>query len=285
MIHVVTVETQHLYAHQLDQMFRMRHAEGVRGYSWNETDTPDGFKTDEFDDGEVVYLLSIGQFGQVAGSVRLNPSTGPNLLAGRLSEHLSAPPPQQADVWDMSQWFVVHTNPSGSEVATPTRTNAELACGVMEFARSRGVSAYTMVVETADLGEFQQHGWAPTPLGPDWTSKSKSGHAVALRIDAGEPTLAATRAAGQIFQNVLFEIRPQDSPEHDRKPGADTAAIQAGCEETQRTVLTLAQEIARLAEIDPAGSIAAIHEFQETLTRRLEEANFEPEAPPRRASN
>ncbi len=36
MIHVVTVDNQHLYARQLDEMFRMRHEFYIRQRGWTE---------------------------------------------------------------------------------------------------------------------------------------------------------------------------------------------------------------------------------------------------------
>lgn len=104
MIHAVSLANQHLYAHQLDQMFRMRHAFYVEGHGWADLVSHDGRDTDEFDDQSAIYLMSIDPFGDVAASVRLNPTTSHTLLkkfAGWSDEKL----PEQDSVWDISRWI------------------------------------------------------------------------------------------------------------------------------------------------------------------------------------
>jgi acyl-homoserine lactone synthase len=71
---------QHLHARRLDQMFRRRHVFYVEGHGWDGLTSRDGKETDKFDDEHAVYLMSIDPFGDVAASVRLNPTTGPTLL-------------------------------------------------------------------------------------------------------------------------------------------------------------------------------------------------------------
>lgn len=75
MIHAVSLANQHLYARQLDQMFRMRHAYYVEGHGWADLTSTDGKETDEFDDEHAIYLMSLDPFGDVAASVRLNPTS------------------------------------------------------------------------------------------------------------------------------------------------------------------------------------------------------------------
>jgi hypothetical protein len=63
MIHAVSAANQHLYAWELDQMFRQR-------------ESGPGFvsATDELDDDQAVYLMRIDADGVLLESVRLNPS-------------------------------------------------------------------------------------------------------------------------------------------------------------------------------------------------------------------
>lgn len=60
MIHVVTAVNQHLYARQLDHMFRQR------------TDN-----VDPLDDDEAVYLMRFDAWGGLVASLRLNPADDP----------------------------------------------------------------------------------------------------------------------------------------------------------------------------------------------------------------
>ncbi len=80
MIHVVSIDNQHFYGRQLDQMFRMRHAYYIKGHGWSGLNSTDERETDEFDIETVVYLMSIDPFGDMVASVRLNPTLEPTLL-------------------------------------------------------------------------------------------------------------------------------------------------------------------------------------------------------------
>src|SRR5688572_10124472 len=98
MIHAVSAVNMHLYARQIDQMFRMRHAFYVEGHGWSGLISQDGRETDEFDDEHAVYLMSIDPFGEVAASVRLNPTLGPTLLS-KFADYADEPPPKSESVW------------------------------------------------------------------------------------------------------------------------------------------------------------------------------------------
>jgi len=100
MIHAVTLANQHIYGRQLDQMFRMRHAFSVEGHGWSGLTSKDGRETYEFDDERGVYLMSIDPFGDVAASVRLNPTVGPTLL-GKFADWSDEALPQLESVWDI----------------------------------------------------------------------------------------------------------------------------------------------------------------------------------------
>ena len=104
MIHAVTLANQHLYGRQLDQMFRMRHAFYIEGHGWSGLTSHDGRETDEFDDDHAVYLMSIDPFGDVAASVRLNPTTQPTLLK-KFADWSDEKLPELESVWDISRWI------------------------------------------------------------------------------------------------------------------------------------------------------------------------------------
>jgi N-acyl-L-homoserine lactone synthetase len=65
MIRAVTVDNQHLYARQLDQMSRTRHAYCIDGHGRGGLTSRDGREPDEFDDAGAVYLMSIDPVGGV----------------------------------------------------------------------------------------------------------------------------------------------------------------------------------------------------------------------------
>lgn len=104
MILAVTPATQHFYARQLDRILRMRHAFYIEGHGWWGLTSKDGRETDEVDGESAVYLMSIDPSGDVAASVRLNPTPGPTLL-GKFAEWSDEPLPQLDGFWDTSRWI------------------------------------------------------------------------------------------------------------------------------------------------------------------------------------
>ena len=61
-IHVVTIHNQHLYARQLDEMFRMRHEFYVKQRGWDGLTSENERETDEFDNEHAVYLMNLDRF-------------------------------------------------------------------------------------------------------------------------------------------------------------------------------------------------------------------------------
>lgn len=207
MIHVVTLANQHLYGRQLDQMFRMRHAFYIEGHGWSGLTSKDGRETDEFDDDNAVYLMSIDPFGDVAASVRLNPTLGPTLLK-KFADWSDEALPELESVWDISRWIAAPQHRRSSNPRWPTNHQRELMIGILEFCLSRGLTHLTMLAEHRLAERISAYGWPLRNLGAPRTYEGGKGIAVAAEIEVGLHVLAMTRAKTGVHGAMLVEIDP-----------------------------------------------------------------------------
>lgn len=210
-IQVITSDNQHLYAKQLDQMFRMRHEYYVLGHGWDGLTSRDGRETDEFDNLEAVYLVSVDVFGDVAASLRLNPTTGPTLLK-KLSQYADEPPPESPTCWDLSRWIARPDQRRADKPRWPSNHQRELTVAVLEFCQSRGADRLTMLCETRLAERIGAYGWPVRYLGQPREYEGGKGSAVAALIEVGDHLLTMTRAKTGVLQPVLFELQPENRP-------------------------------------------------------------------------
>lgn len=220
MIHVVTLANQHLYARQLDQMFRMRHAFYIEGHGWSGLNSRDGKETDEFDDEHAVYLMSLDPFGAVAASVRLNPTNGPTLLK-KFADWSDEALPELDSVWDISRWIAAPQHRRASNPRWPSNHQRELMIGILEFCLSRGLTHLTMLAESRLAERIAAYGWPLRYLGAPREYEGGKGIAVAAEITVGQHVLAHTRAKTGVASSMLFEITNEQAAA--RGPAASTA--------------------------------------------------------------
>jgi N-acyl-L-homoserine lactone synthetase len=205
MIHAVTLANQHLYGRQLDQMFRMRHAYYIEGHGWSGLASTDGRETDEFDDDNTVYLMSVDPFGEVAACVRLNPTTGPTLLR-KFADWSDEKLPAGESVWDISRWIAAPQHRRAANPRWPTNHQRELMIGILEFGLSRGLTHLTMLAEHRLAERIAQYGWPLRLLGAPRAYEGGKGTAVAAEIEVGLHVLALTRAKTGVMGTMLVEI-------------------------------------------------------------------------------
>ncbi len=207
MIHAVAVLNRNGEA-LLDQMFRMRHAFYVEGHGWAGLVSKDGRETDEFDDEGAVYLLSLDPLGDVAASVRLNPTTGPTLLR-KFAHWADEPIPESSAVWDISRWMAAPQHRRGSHPRWPSNHQRELMLGILEFCLSRRMTRLVTLAEHRLAERIAAYGWPLRQLGQPRTYDDGKGMAVAAEITIDAHVLALTQAKTGISQPVLIELMPE----------------------------------------------------------------------------
>ena len=209
MIHAVSAENAHLYARELDQMFRMRHAFYVEGHGWADLTSTDGRERDEFDGDSACYLISLDEAGEVAASVRLNPTTGPTLLM-KFAHWCDAPPPRGPATWDISRWIAAQPHRRGEAPRWASNHQRELMIGILEFCLARGIAQLVMLAELRLAERIAAYGWPLRYLGAPREYEGgpgarSGGTAVAAAIEVGEHVLVLTRAKTGVAGTVLVE--------------------------------------------------------------------------------
>lgn len=269
MIHVVTIANQHLYARQLDEMFRMRHEFYVRQRGWTNLTSTDGRETDEFDNDHAVYLMNLDRYGSILATFRLNPTTTPYLLGDKLPEYLEGEAPRSEQIWDLTRWMVA---PHARRKANDQIADAQkvLLCGVMEFAVSRGATALTCLMDTVFVDRIAKV-WPATPLGPELDFEDGKGRAIAVRLEAGPHVLVSTRQKTGIYDSVLFEIgaEPAGSDAEGEKRRVaikkESPMSQAELDRVRAAAQHLVQALKNFRKDDVEGSIALIDQFTDML--------------------
>ena len=219
MIHAVSLANQHLYARHLDQMFRMRHTFYVEGHGWADLTSHDGRETDEFDDENAVYLLSLDLLGDIAASVRLNPTTGPT-LAMKFAHWADEPIPEGAAVWDISRWIAAPQHRRASHPRWPSNHQRELMIGILEFCESRAIERLVMLAELRLAERIAAYGWPLRHLGAPRAYEGGKGTAVTAEIGVGASVLALTREKTGVTAPMLIELTPDLPPPESRSAAA-----------------------------------------------------------------
>ena len=209
MIHVIKIDNQHLYARQLDQLFRMRKSFYADQYQWDALRTEKDWETDPYDHDHVVYLVNLDRFGDITATFRLNPSLHPNLLGDGAPQYIATgQPPRSETVWDLSRWMVTPENrrTHDKEIAP---VQQELLVALMEFCQSRGITHVSMLTEAAFVKRLRRIDWPLEELGPATPyTDGVGGVAQAILVETGPHMLASIRDMTGLHSPILFELTP-----------------------------------------------------------------------------
>lgn len=187
--HIVTPANKHLYTAQLDQMHRQRRKLFVEQRRWTALDNGSAYEIDEFDHDAAVYLLALGDVGEVLGSARLIPTWRPHLFDNVLTHYLDEPATAKGPgVWEYSRW----APGDGRDRDQDAASRALLLCATAEFAVAHQVEAYVACIETRFLNIFSELNWPVQFLGT--VKRYETGKAVAVRFTLGMKELVATRS-------------------------------------------------------------------------------------------
>lgn len=198
-VHIVTNANKEFYGAALEQMHRQRHAFFVEDMGWEALRRPDNLEIDEYDDPYAVYLLAIDG-GNVEGSLRLLPTWRRSLLVERFAHFVSeGAPPQGPNIWEWTRWAPGSLTRPKSLI----RSRKFLILAALEFAKARGIDAFTAICDMKFLGQMIELGWWPTPLG--LPQAFGEGTAVALRWEVLPDTLSSTRTILKHKSSTAFE--------------------------------------------------------------------------------
>lgn len=196
-VHVVRRENMRLYARELDQYFRARHAVYVEERGWTELGQPDGREIDRYDTDDAIHLLAIDK-ARVVGGHRFVPTMGPTMIADVFPHLAVRGPIRSPNVYETSRIFVVRDR--RGDQSFPKVESLVLA-GTVEFALMEGFKQLTFVMETWWYPRLEDIGWRLRPLGVPTDIKGMS--CIAVTVDVNEQTWLATCEARAVPGPVL----------------------------------------------------------------------------------
>ena len=197
MIDLVLPEARFQFAGALMEMHHDRKQVFVDRLGWTLPAQGSWLEIDQFDNDYAVYLLA-REHGRHQGSVRLLPSTRPNMLESLFSHLCPDGVPSGNDVWEISRLV---TSPRDASGASVLKVHRLLALALVEFALLNGIRRYNLVAEARRVPTLLAMGWLIHPLGLPTPTDGEDLQALQVRID--EDTLERVRARVRIRRAVL----------------------------------------------------------------------------------
>jgi N-acyl-L-homoserine lactone synthetase len=154
MIRLISAAHTHLFPEVIDAMFRCRAQTFSERLGWRVV-VKDGYERDRFDDENPLYLVSVDPCsGEYRGSLRLLPTTGPNMLRDVFPSLLNDDEViESATIWESSRICAVANNHNLGRVGGGvSHVLAELLVGIGDVARLAGL---TQIVSVFDARVFR----------------------------------------------------------------------------------------------------------------------------------
>jgi N-acyl-L-homoserine lactone synthetase len=206
-VHLVNGANRRHYLDEIEAMHRHRHRIFVDLMKWRALESPDRLDIDEFDNAHASYLILLDSHGEVRGSGRLIPSWRPNIFGSLFPEYAAEGPPVGPMIWEWSRH--APGDPRFSEEVN-RQARLLLNIAVLEFAASRGIEAFTAILDTRMLDRTHAVGWRPRPLG--MPRSYGEGSAVGVQLDVDPDHLTMLRERANRADPVLIEV-PAALPE------------------------------------------------------------------------
>ena len=159
---------------------------------------------DEFDALNPLYLISIGDDGNVRGSLRLLPTTGPNMLADVFPELLpDGMTIESATIWESSRFSVDQAAAAERSDNLLNRTTGELLVGIVEVGLLAGLTEVVSVYDAMFARILKRADCAAELIGKPARIGDIMGYAALFEIS--DRMLINMRKAAGITEPVLEE--------------------------------------------------------------------------------
>jgi acyl homoserine lactone synthase len=190
------------FPREIDAMFRNRAETFSERLGW-EVVVKAGRERDRFDDANPLYLVSVDPVTEEYwGSLRLLPTTGPNMLRDVFPQLLDGDYIESATIWECSRICAVDapSQPERSEGGV-NRVLSELILGIGEVAVAAGLTQIVAVFDARIFRVLKAAGCNPEIIGTPQSIDDIMCYAGVF--DTGEGPLEAFRTATGIDHSVL----------------------------------------------------------------------------------
>jgi acyl homoserine lactone synthase len=204
MIIAVNNSNRDIHSQLVRQMFELR-AEVFHGRLGWDVQVEQGLEIDVFDrEADPLYLMAVDDYGNLKGSLRLLPTTGPNMLRDVFSELL--PPGERVEsplIWESTRFCV--TKSAGAEITSRrlNRTTGELLAGIVEIGQQAGLISVVSVYDALMKRILTSAGCPAEVVGTPTKIGKVTTYAGLFAID--DEMLARIRDASGLVGPVLVE--------------------------------------------------------------------------------
>jgi acyl homoserine lactone synthase len=191
----------------MEAMFRARASVFHERLGWN-VSVQNGVEIDKFDMLNPLYLVSVDSGGHPKGSMRLLPTSGPNMLSECFGTFFDdSVDISSATIWECTR-FCVHPGGTAVDVSKTgvMRTTWELMLGLCEVGLLAGLTHIQGVYSESMIGIYKRTRWSPVPIA---RSERLGSMPVFVGLwDVSEQTLDHMRRVSGITDSI---IDPDDS--------------------------------------------------------------------------
>jgi acyl homoserine lactone synthase len=206
MIEIITPDIAFSHRDKIAAMHRQRHELFRERMGWD-VNSRNGMERDVYDLLNPIYLLSTTQDGEVEGSWRLLPTTGPYMLRDIFPQLMDGEPiPVHPTIWETSRFAVNSLPDTMSGLRAVSRVTREMFCGLVELCLLFGIREIVTVYDIRIGRLLDRIGCAPF-----WRShERKIGNTITVagRFEISDDVLQCIRNAGGITEPVLFREQP-----------------------------------------------------------------------------
>ena len=201
MIRLVQSKYKAQYSDEVDQMHRLRASVFSGRLGWD-VQVVDGWEIDPFDALDPLYLISLDNLGHVRGTLRLLPTTGPNMLRNvfhcLLPDGLVIESPR---IWESSRFSVDLSLPAERSANRLNRVTGELLAGIVEVGMLAGLTHVVSVYDARMARVLKQAGCPADLVG----EPRRIGEVMTYAglFDTDEAMLGRIRAAAGLEGSVL----------------------------------------------------------------------------------
>lgn len=169
----------------LSQMYQERKRVFIDLLRWDLPALDGRYEIDQFDTPSTIYLIMARSDGTHLGSLRLLPTTKPNVLGSIFPCLCDAEPPQAANIWEISRLCLSRSIRADERREVRDR----LATAVTLFALENRIRAYCCVADMPWFSQLLSFGWRCEPLGLPQALPCGTLGALLIHIDDETPEL------------------------------------------------------------------------------------------------
>ena len=272
MIHIVNNANRHLYRAQIWAMFQERKRIYIDDHGWDELMSFSGAEVDDFDDERAVYLMALGDNGELWGAQRVRPTDDRCILVDKFPHLIGPNQPELKgpEAWESTRIFTA----KGYRGQTPLFPLLALAGAEVAFdAGAKRIVAFTNIENYPHLTDG-----ATELVLTGMPQPYRYGTMVGMRLEITVESLARTRDSLAEPRRVSYELDAEDLDIYGSLGAAQRAVdharqdYEAVCRKDQATPIRTIANAEALYALHDGARLATVTEIGRAAVKKVSEA-------------